>query len=108
MNREQLWGAGRGVLSVALGIAVGRGWLKADDATAVLTHLDTLIPAIGALAVIVFGIWKRRDVGLAQAAGKVQGVVVAVQPHAAPALQAAAASSAPADTGVLPVAEVKA
>ncbi|QRE74424.1 hypothetical protein [Methylobacterium aquaticum] len=61
MNQEQLTALLRTLLQFGGGIAVGRGWIDADTATALTGALVTLL-------VTVWGLYVRRNAGLVASA----------------------------------------
>ncbi|MGF3025534.1 hypothetical protein ACQVP2_22250 [Methylobacterium aquaticum] len=67
MNQEQLTTLLRTLLQFGGGIAVGRGWIDADTATALTGALVTLI-------VTVWGLYVRRNAGLVASAAAVPAV----------------------------------
>ncbi|TGD96483.1 hypothetical protein [Methylobacterium nonmethylotrophicum] len=67
MNQEQLTTLLRTLLQFGGGIAVGRGWLDADTATALTGALVTLL-------VTAWGLYVRRNAGLVAAAAAVPAV----------------------------------
>ncbi|RVU21772.1 hypothetical protein [Methylobacterium oryzihabitans] len=67
MNREQALSFLRTVLQVGGGIAVGRGWIGADEMTA-------LAGAVLTLAATAWSLYARRDAGLVAAAATVPEV----------------------------------
>lgn len=78
MNQEQIASLLRTILQVGGGIAVGRGWIDADTATAVIGALVTL-------AVTAWGLYARRNTGLVQSAAALPQVaqIVTTSPHIA-------------------------
>ncbi|AWB24199.1 hypothetical protein DA075_27715 [Methylobacterium currus] len=67
MNQEQLTTLLRTLLQFGGGIAVGRGWIDADTATALSGALVTLL-------VTGWGLYVRRNAGLVAAAAAVPAV----------------------------------
>jgi hypothetical protein len=82
---EQVWPALRSLLQVFLGIAIGRGWVTAEQAATLMNDLAIIAPAMLSVGVVVYGIWKRSPTNLAKSAATVPGVEVRVDPMTAPA-----------------------
>lgn len=92
MNREQLYTALRSLLAIGLGILVGRGTITAEQAATITSNVAIVLPALGALAVAAFSIWKRSDSNLVKTTGAtVTGVKVQVDATASPEVKALAA-----------------
>lgn len=81
---EQVWPALRSLLQVFLGIAIGRGWVTAEQVQTVMNDLAIIAPACISLGVVLYGIWKRSPTNLAKSAATVPGVEVRVDPQTAP------------------------
>ncbi|ACL58929.1 hypothetical protein [Methylobacterium nodulans] len=89
MNSEQLTSLLRTLLQVAGGIAVGRGWIDADTATA-------LTGAILTIVVTLWGLYARRNAALVSAAAKVPEVrTILADPATANAIPSAKVQPAP-------------
>ncbi|ACL57558.1 hypothetical protein [Methylobacterium nodulans] len=89
MNSEQLTSLLRTLLQVAGGIAVGRGWIDADTATA-------LTGAILTILVTLWGLYARRNAALVAAAAKVPEVrTILADPATANAIPSAKVQPAP-------------
>ncbi|ACL58789.1 hypothetical protein [Methylobacterium nodulans] len=89
MNSEQLTSLLRTLLQVAGGIAVGRGWIDADTATA-------LTGAIVTILVTLWGLYARRNAALVAAAAKVPEVkTILADPATAIAIPSAKVQPAP-------------
>lgn len=95
MNKEQLFGALRTLGVALLTYLVSSGTLTDAQATALTNAATQAAPILGALALAAYGIWKKRDAGKVQDAGKVPGAVVVVNPDAASRAVVNAAISAP-------------
>jgi len=67
MNNEQIGALLRTIFQFLGGVAVGRGWIDADAATA-------LVGAAVTIALTVWGIYARRDKALVQSAAAVPDV----------------------------------
>ncbi len=65
MNSEQVAALARTAVQIGGGIAIGRGWLTADDVT-------VISGAVVALATTAYGLWARRNAALVASAAKVQ------------------------------------
>lgn len=83
MNSEQLTSLLRTVLQVAGGIAIGRGWIDAETATAVTGALVTI-------AATAWSLYTRRSAGLVASAAAVPGVTsITAAPKIANAVESA-------------------
>lgn len=67
MNTEQLTSGLRSLVAALFAYAAGKGWISHDDAL-------QLTPLIVTAGIVGYGIWKRRDGGLVQAAKSVKGM----------------------------------
>lgn len=67
MNSEQLTSLLRTVLQVAGGMAIGRGWVDAETATAITGAIVTI-------AATAWSLYTRRSAGLVASAAAVPGV----------------------------------
>ena len=65
MNSEQVAALARTLVQVGGGIAVGRGWITADEAA-------TLGGAVVAIVATAWGLYARRNSALVASAAKVQ------------------------------------
>ncbi|ACL60571.1 hypothetical protein [Methylobacterium nodulans] len=89
MNSEQLSSLLRTLLQVAGGIAVGRGWIDADTATALTGALVTIL-------VTLWGLYARRNAALVAAAAKVPEVrTILADPATANAIPSTKVQPAP-------------
>lgn len=74
VNPEQIGTAIRWVAVTACGYFAGRGAMKADDAKALITQLDVILPALVSLVALVWGIFANKDTNLMVSASRVPAV----------------------------------
>ena len=74
VNPEQIGTAIRWVAVTACGYFAGRGAMKADDAKALVSQLDVVIPAIVSMVALVWGIFANKDTNLMVSASRVPAV----------------------------------
>lgn len=83
MNKEQVFSALRSLSVMVLSYLVGNGTLTNDQATMLTNAATQAAPILGMLALAAYGVYKKRDAGKVQEAGKVPGAVVVVNPDVA-------------------------
>lgn len=95
MNKEQVFSALRSIGVVLLTYLVSSGVLSDAQASALTNAATLAAPVLGTLGLAAYGVWKKRDAGKVQEAGKVPGAVVIVNPDVASKSVVDAAIAAP-------------
>lgn len=95
MNKEQILGLARAVGSLVLGYLAGKGWITTEQASTLMNLASQAAPILGAIGLIIYGVYKKRDAAVVQQAGRVTGAVVVVNPDTASTSVVEAANAAP-------------
>lgn len=79
-TEDQIKGSIRWIVSFGGGIAVGRGMISKETMGQVLTNLDTILPAIVAIAAWAWSLYSNTDKNLIETTGNLDAVDRVVVP----------------------------
>lgn len=90
MNQDQLLSIVRTLISVFSGIAIGRGWLTADQAASIGANVVVIIGALATLVPLLWGVRMHSDSAKLAAVTAMPEVKIVVASPVAPADSAVA------------------
>ncbi len=83
MNKEMVFTLLRQIGVIGLTYLVASGVLTQDQASVLTKAALDAAPVLGTLALLIYGLWKKRDAAKVAEADKLPGVTVTVNPNIA-------------------------